>query len=472
MNIQDYYKNEHIRKRVNEFLGCQYNQEATCIFLTQCDTTGHTKWDYKQPSEIAYYWDHGLDINRSLWDSKWLLAHLDIEYVNFDNPYEIYSNPIRPFMIQHPIELMIEKQLLSYGITALHVLSGRGHHFTWKMARNSDVYQRLVRTGFCALENTGRTSLMVTELNRGMDRELVAAFYGLGMVMEFLSLEIIRSSKNECVLPIDISAIEEYSLENRREMISIDISEYGDMLTTRIVRVPYSVYLKKHWMQNNHGMKNGVECSTGMASIPLFEMSITDGLSIARNLEQITELASRASSNIPDNTLSMNQLVDEYEKSRSRDFHNWFYTEKHAPPERWGTIYDSLPGLNLPASAVYILANPNDTLLKPSGIRHIVRVFMALRWHPRHIAGLIRSKYEKDFGWGDKWILYDAITRADFYTRVFSNQILSGIDTFTDFHLFHEVVNRNEKAPDDLSIIASLRQSLTDRVKEMNNVYK
>ena len=29
----------------------------------------------------------------------------------------------------------------------------------------------------------------------------------------------------------------------------------------------------------------------------------------------------------------------------------------------------------------------------------LVRVMLALGWHPRHIAGLVCSKYQRDFGW-------------------------------------------------------------------------
>jgi hypothetical protein len=72
-------------------------------------------------------------------------------------------------------------------------------------------------------------------------------------------------------------------------------------------------------------------------------------------------------------------------------------------------------------------------LLKPAGIQHVVRMFLADGWHPRHIAGLIRSKYERNFGWGDQWYLYDAATRADFYVRLFSGMMITGVDELVDF---------------------------------------
>jgi hypothetical protein len=49
-------------------------------------------------------------------------------------------------------------------------------------------------------------------------------------------------------------------------------------------------------------------------------------------------------------------------------------------------------------------------------------------WHPRSVAGLVRSKYERDFGWGSMWYRYDAAARADFYVRLFCGAMACGID--------------------------------------------
>ena len=62
------------------------------------------------------------------------------------------------------------------------------------------------------------------------------------------------------------------------------------------------------------------------------------------------------------------------------------------------------------------------------------RCFLALGWHPRHIAGLIRSRYERDFGWAWRWYFYDATLRADFYTRIFSGLFMTGRDDLIDFN--------------------------------------
>ena len=80
----------------------------------------------------------------------------------------------------------------------------------------------------------------------------------------------------------------------------------------------------------------------------------------------------------------------------------------------------------LPACVRTPLLDPNDLLLRPSSIRLITRVMLALGWHPPHVAGLIRSRFERDYGWGSQWLDADPATRADFYTRLFAGLFAGG----------------------------------------------
>jgi hypothetical protein len=89
----------------------------------------------------------------------------------------------------------------------------------------------------------------------------------------------------------------------------------------------------------------------------------------------------------------------------------------------------------LPPCAAHVLREPNDWLLKPSGIQLVTRCLLALGWHPRHIAGLVRSKFANpNFGWHEKWREYDPAVRAEFYVRLFAGQIATGLDTGVDFN--------------------------------------
>jgi hypothetical protein len=168
--------------------------------------------------------------------------------------------------------------------------------------------------------------------------------------------------------------------------------------------------------------------------IPLHEMDDRQGLFAMRDAGQVIELARRASVQIPDQSRATESLVAEYAQSRLARWHDYFYSAEHDPCDAWPQTYDRTPLKPLPPCARVILEKPNEVLLKPAGIQHLVRVLLAVGWHPRHIAGLIRSKYERDFGWGEKWYRYDAATRADFYVRLFAGLFATGHDDLIDLN--------------------------------------
>jgi hypothetical protein len=126
-------------------------------------------------------------------------------------------------------------------------------------------------------------------------------------------------------------------------------------------------------------------------------------------------------------------LLHDYEKSRLAKFHTKFYSQEQHPAKLWPETYDLQPLEILPACARIALETPNDLLLRPAYIRRLVRVMLALGWHPRHIAGVICSKYRRDFGW-TQFVNVDSATRADFYTRVFGGLFAAGTDDLVDFN--------------------------------------
>jgi hypothetical protein len=129
----------------------------------------------------------------------------------------------------------------------------------------------------------------------------------------------------------------------------------------------------------------------------------------------------------------MAKVITDYEKSGVAEFHNWFYAQEQHEPKCWKETYDLFPLNILPACARVALEQPNDLLLRPAYIRRLVRVMLALGWHPRHIAGLIHSKYARPFGW-TQFKGYDRATRADFYTRIFAGSFVTGVDDLVDLN--------------------------------------
>jgi hypothetical protein len=432
MNVTDYYHDPSVQSRMAEYMGGKTFDEASCIYLSRCDRITGVN-GRKSPSDLSYFLERGFDVGRSLWDKQQLIVHLDIEYVNFDFPGEVYLDYYRAFFLQQSVVINTEKILLECGIQPLHLLSGRGHHFVWSVAKSSTAYAKLVVLGSQIGRFKTRTRPQASFSFQRFDQLTSSAFTGLGLVIEYLSCRISDGSKDECELPVQLSAVKVGPQQRGREIVSIDISEYGDPLATRMIRMPFSVYLKpreKEWIMPKQLKDN----PPLIFVIPLYEMDYIKALEVMRNIEGCLDLARRVSVRIPDESDSMENLIKQYQGSRHARFHEWFYAQEHEKKEDWPGTYDKTSLGIFPSCIKHILLNPNDLLLRPEGIRQITAAFLAVGWHPRHIAGLICSKYERDYGWGSTWDEYDPAGRADFYTRIFSGLIVTGRDDLIDFN--------------------------------------
>jgi hypothetical protein len=429
-----YYSHPAIKTRMAEFLSTQpASGKASCIFLITAD--GHPL-EYNLQCKLTDFpscLDDNLELARSLWDRDSLLVDLDIEYVNFDFPAEPYLDPERTFSLQEPLELAIKTLLPGYGITPLHLLSGRGHHFIWRICQNSSAFKKLGVFGHVNPSLAQRYCRELSPTEDKIEPPLAAAFAGLGQVIEFFAHRVRRAAAPVCRLPIALSAIEVGPGERGREMIFLDLSQYGDPLYARVTRVPFSRYLKPKQQRVLLG-ESIVAKLPPVFEIPLYEMGVHEALEVMHNPDLATALATRASVAIPDCSNGMSSLIDAYLSSREARFHEQYYSEEPNPPDSWPESYDRIAMDPVTPCARFILEHPNDLLLRPACVRRVVCVLLALGWHPRHIAGLIQSKFERDYGWGDLWEMYDPSTRADFYTRLFVGEIVDGCNTLIDLN--------------------------------------
>jgi hypothetical protein len=164
-------------------------------------------------------------------------------------------------------------------------------------------------------------------------------------------------------------------------------------------------------------------------------MDVRQAIKARQDDDDVRELARRANVRIPLQEEGTSRLLDSYLQSPLRLFHRQFYATTHDPREAWPDTYDRTPLDPLPPCARILLEWPNDRLLKPAGMQLVTRTLLAAGWHPRHIAGLIRSKFENPaHGWNSAWLDYEPGTRADFYTRLFAGQLATGLDRLVDFN--------------------------------------
>jgi hypothetical protein len=433
MQIRDYYKTPEVRSRMTEYLGGHALDEATCYYIGRCFDTIRQGFTMRKPGDLPMFLDNEWDVARSLWDRRWLVVDLDVEYTNFEFPAEPFLDHERTFWLQEPVLHAILRMLDSVGIQPLHSVSGRGHHFVWKVDPAGPAFQKLTEIGRLSPSLEHLYAIPQPPDDAPVDPRFARAFSGLGLVMEFVAYHVLAESQPDCPIPVFLEATDMGPQQRGHEIVSVDISEYADPLHTRGMRTPFSIYLKP-WQHPDMLTPEIRDKVPIMVMVPSNGLDMGRITSIMRDLGKASEWASHTSCIIPDCSPGMESLTTLYLHSEIRRFHDWFYSVEPEPPEKWPTTYDRMSLTAVPPHIRYALENPNESLLKPVPLRQLVAFLLEEGWHPRHIAGLIRSKYERDYGWLNQWYIYDAGMRADFHARVLSGLIRMGYDRLADLH--------------------------------------
>jgi hypothetical protein len=317
----NYYAHPIVRARMAEFLREEpLSGDTTDVVMMIGDV--HYP-NVRKVSGLPSCLKDDLEISRPLSGSQFLLVDLDIEYVNFDCAAEPYLHPERAFALQEVVTATIEDQLLSFGIAPLHLLSGRGHHFIWQVRRDSYSFDLLRTLGHPTPTVLSHYERMAPVGGAKIGLALGTAYHGLGRVIEYLAAEIKRISAPPSKIPVELTALEVGPGVRGRDMISLDISQYGDPLDIRSVRVPYSRYLKIERQKDTLG-EEMIDSLAPIFEIPLHKMSVTTALKVMRNPEAVIALAEQATSFIPDCSIGMERLISAYVGSPLANFHHDF----------------------------------------------------------------------------------------------------------------------------------------------------
>jgi hypothetical protein len=426
--LATYYATPAVRARILEFLGSSVSGGLAAQFVTTSPAALHRPF---RPSPASTLWsaiERDLELARSLLGSDGLLAHIDLEHVHFDRPWETFTQPARAFALQEPVVAAVEAALGRAGIPSLHAVTGRGHHWSWRIAPASAAFATLGSLG--AGLDPRATARNASPSTAAADQaEMVHR--GLGMVLEAVAHRLVRASEGVARVPVQVTAVIVGPGTGGREIVSIDLSSFGDPMRVRTARVPFTAYLK--------GWRLGQQMRPAMPLPPLVAVTVPAGSSLptvleSRRPERAAAIATDATAVVPDGSLGSMKLVETYLTSPVAAYHRWYYGCEPEPREAWPTTYDRLDLSTVPPCVGQILAQPNDRILRPAELQHLVRVLMALGWHPRHIAGLVRSKLERDHGWQPGLHFFDASRRAEFYVRLFAGLIAVGTDALIDFN--------------------------------------
>jgi hypothetical protein len=436
--IAEYYRHAAVRTRIREYCGLEADSPASCVFLSAAlpGSPQPTGWciDPRFPTtSLDDLLDRGADLFRSLWDRGSLPVCIDMDYLNPEFVGHAFARPGEVFGKIEPTYAAVVELLGEYGIDLLALMTGRGYQFTGRIALDSPLISRLASLAPEVpdwYETLGRR--LPPWITDRFGAELARAYVGTGLILEFFAHGVIRRAAPESSIPLVLNGTNVGLGPGGREAMSIDLSFAGDPLDIRHMRVAFGGYQLHRFRPDIYGPD--VSALDPLVTVPRGNLPFDDLLCRYRGPEGAALLAAASPARMPDAAGGLTALTDAYERSSLARFHGAFYATRPHGPEAWPDTYDRFELMALPPCVAAPLLEPNDRLLKPEYLQHVTRFLLSEGWAPRHVAGLIWSRYAKDFGWGDRWNYLSPLARADFDVRVFAGLVMTGLDRGVDFN--------------------------------------
>lgn len=411
--IAAYYDSDVVRARLAEYCGGTLPSNAFSAkglagfggarFLSEPDGA-----PVAQPGvPLGQLLDEGADVCRSLADDGGTLLHLDLDYVNPEEPGIAWRRPGEVFPLLEPLYDAVRGTLDELGAHALALMTPRGYHFVARAPLGGSLQQALVELGG---PSAGLKESSAVRCG-GKERESLfgRAHEGAGRLLELLAHRVQGRARGLLPFPVTLSDVPS---KEGGPVACLDLSAYGDPLFCRYVRCAFSSNQKS-------GMWGLAPERPFVIVLPRRSRPLAELLAVREDPARAERMAAESSARVPDLGDGAMRWVEEYRASRLAAFHAAFDRGPHVDPALWPFTWDRLELDELPDCVRLPIASPNPLLLDPRWLRTVALVLWSRGWHPRSIAGLVRSRYEKDFGWGAYWSRYHAATRAEFYVRLF-----------------------------------------------------
>ncbi|MDI6640803.1 MAG: hypothetical protein QME68_00620 [Elusimicrobiota bacterium] len=460
MNIKEYYSNKIIKERIAQYCGGELTNldGFSSVYLVGLHNSFHPiKGQYffaACKSDFFSLLERGVDIFRSIWDEKAVLCVIDVDYVNLNYPGEAFFNPEQSFRKLEPVYCLTKNLLEKFAIDFLAIMTGQGYHFVFKVpvgvtvithsggqvleearsgtgtGQSNRAFEQLYKIGKIESSLEGKYSSTHGRRMSVVPKEVALAYDGAGRIIEYFVHLVMKGLKDYIGIPVtffDVAC-------GNKEMIVFDLSMYADPIYMRDIRCPFSVYQKHKLFKDKFGDDTSSQTPFFISLPRNSNTSLEELLRIRTDFAESIKYAEKAQTEIPDASNGVMKLIKSYKASKVRKFHKYFDLQEHDHWTVWNETYDLLNLNTLPPCVSHCLKYPNDHLLKPTNIQTLTRVLLKLNWHPKHIAGLIRSKYERNYNWGEMWFKYDAATRANLYVRIFSALLLTGLDKEEDLN--------------------------------------
>lgn len=407
----EYYADSHVRQRVREYCGVDEHgvPSASRVATLNAQAAWPIGWETARHwpgAELDAIWRDDGDVARSLLDSRSLVFFIELDYEDPECPGAPFLNAGEVFRLMEPAFQALSGVLERASLRPLILMTGRGYHFSGRIPVGAPV-----------------TSVLAGLVPAGTPN---AAWAGLGCVIEHVAHQVLRAAGGGAV-PVVVNGLPVGPGARGRVAVAVDFSYAGDPLEARFIRSAFSTY---QW----HRLRPDIFGDRASALPPLVTVP-RDGLSLAgalergRTLDAGRRIARESSAGIPDVATGVERLLAEYLESPLSGFHRRFHAALR------GDIRQRQAPAGLPPCVVAALGQPNDLLLKPEHLQHLVRTLLSRGWDAPQIALLLQDCYQADCGWGDRWARrMNPAMRAAFEARVFAGLIAAGTDRLVDFN--------------------------------------
>ena len=424
--IVAYYQQTAVRARIAEYCGGHESYPTRLSALGLAGFGGRRQLHQQDMApvpadrpELGGLLDDGADVCRSLGDRSGTLIQLDIDYVSPDDRAEPSRDPAACFERLEPVYRAVRDELARFGVTALVLMTGRGYHFTVRAPLGAPLHSDLI--SIATLSPALRARYQAEESQVPLALSMGWAHEGAGRLMEYLAHEVLRAVRGRTEVPVTAADLPP---PGRGPFICLDLTAYGDPLSSRYARCAFSSHQKAEATASAPEQPFVVALPRGALSLP--------ELLVARSMPgAAARLAEVSNARIPD-VDEAPVWVSAYQESALARFHRQFDAAAPAPPLAT-EMYAKIPPGALPKCVRQAIHRPHPGLLVPMALRAVTLVLWARGWHPRRVADLVRSRYESDQGWGDLWQRYEPAARADFYSRLFAGLVVGGLDHVSDF---------------------------------------
>jgi hypothetical protein len=432
ITVAEYYEDPRVQQAILAYSGGPSTPPTAVYLAGLCrDEDSVAAWDRHvtrvTPDRLDVLCSQSCDIARSLWDRDHLVFFLELDYENVDQPAEPYLRPAEVFFKLEPVYRAARRVFRRLGLAVHSIMTGRGYHFAGQISLRDPLIPDLA----ALLPDTpawhaGLPARAIPGVSAHLSPEHASAAGGLGMLLEFVAHLILGASPKTARIPVVVNGTVVGTGMVGRECVSIDFSHAGDPLDVRHMRCAFSAY-QWHLLRPDIFGPLGDRGVAALAAMPRGHQSLRSLLDSGRTLRAGRMAAEEAPVVLPEISGGVRRLLDAYRASDLATFHRAFYAQRSIGSP--SIDLESLPPC-LRASLVY----PNDLLLKPEHVQHLVRGLMARDWRAADIAALVRGKYDEDHDWGDRWSRLDVQTRAEFDVRVFAGLIVTGLDSLIDFN--------------------------------------